>query len=522
MLVTRNRKIVPKLVDFGLVKLVGGALSPSQQLTATGEVFGSPMYMSPEQSVGRHINERSDIYSLGCTMFEALTGGPPFVGENIVQTILKHQNEAPPTLKHASMGLDFSPEWDAVVQRVLAKEASDRYQTMDELAHDLQAIKDGKKLSLLYATTGTGDLFSEEEEKKRTKAKGNLLIIASAALAILLVCVGTGGYLAYKQHKPPKIAHVTGLSYGGVQPEQAVRLTPLEDQQLENISIPFVQNGGKPIKGSRVYKFPPDFILGGLTINFDSPKEKRTAIDAKGEVKIPEGARVQFEAGRECGIHPKIFRKFLPDDLVALQLFGNATDTDDELYYVNHLTNLELLNLDATDVTPRGLKLVDQMPKLNQLSLSTTKYVTGADLAKLKCLDRLIVLNFTSGKDVRSLLKALKGSKAMVVLCLNHTTVTADDIKLLATIPTLQNLNLNCCNLAAEDLAPLATLPLLKQLLVRGNKLSPKLIDLVKNNNHLGWLEMDKPEWSQADLARLDAAMRGRYKFRNIETADSL
>ncbi len=67
-----------KIVDFGIAKLVGANDLHHQSLTATGEIFGSPYYMSPEQCLGTEIDHRADIYSLGCTLFEVLCGHPPF------------------------------------------------------------------------------------------------------------------------------------------------------------------------------------------------------------------------------------------------------------------------------------------------------------------------------------------------------------------------------------------------------------------------------------------------------------
>jgi serine/threonine-protein kinase len=132
-----------KIVDFGIVKLSEDAGS-NQQLTNIGEVCGSPYYMSPEQCEASTIDARSDVYSLGCTLFEVLTGAPPFRGRNVVDTMLKHQSAVPATLQAASGGKAFPPMLEQVVAKMLAKSPSDRYQTMEEAASDLQTIIDSK------------------------------------------------------------------------------------------------------------------------------------------------------------------------------------------------------------------------------------------------------------------------------------------------------------------------------------------------------------------------------------------
>ena len=100
--------------------------------------------MSPEQCEAGTIDARSDIYSLGCTIFEVLTGAPPFRGRNVVDTMLKHQSAVPPTLQGATGGKSFPPLLEQVVAKMLAKSPAARYQTMEEAAEDLQAIIDGR------------------------------------------------------------------------------------------------------------------------------------------------------------------------------------------------------------------------------------------------------------------------------------------------------------------------------------------------------------------------------------------
>lgn len=516
MLVSQNNKVVPKLVDFGLVKLVGSALSPSQQLTNTGEVFGSPLYMSPEQSVGRHINERSDIYSLGCTMFEALTGAPPFVGENVVQTILKHQNEAPPTLKQASMGGEFSPEWEAVIARALEKEASNRHQTMQELARDLQAIKDGKKLRKKFATDG-GDLFDledaeEEAEKKKAVSQGHLLVAGSVLVLILLGVGATGYFLMQKQNAAVPPTHVDTLNYGGIQSEKQAPATVAENRELEDISVPFLKDDGQP-NGIKTFVFPTSVSLGNLFI--EQPGKERLTVECMGTKTAPVAGLTTFEADKICGVHPKIYRKFSKGDIQAVILPPAATDTDDELHFLNHLTEIGILNVDGSDITAAGLKVVDEMPKLTNLSAANLKKLSGKDLAESKILPRLQNLNFNGGSDVGPLIEALKNSKNMTDLSLNNCRLTAADIKTLASIKNLTRISLNDCNLTTEDIKPLATMPTLTTMVLRGNNFTPDLIDLFKDRP-FAWLQITKPNWSEEDIARFKSTFGQRGSIKEV------
>jgi serine/threonine-protein kinase len=101
-------KLTVKILDFGLVKLTKKDRN-QQSLTSVGEIFGSPFYMSPEQCIGGKIDNRSDIYSLGCTMFESLTGRPPFLGPSPVEIVSGHQTVDPPSLDSV-VGAKVFPE----------------------------------------------------------------------------------------------------------------------------------------------------------------------------------------------------------------------------------------------------------------------------------------------------------------------------------------------------------------------------------------------------------------------------
>jgi serine/threonine protein kinase len=141
-----------KVVDFGLAKAV--ANEPGlEKLTQTGEVFGTPSYMSPEQCRGEPIDFRSDIYSMGALIFEALTGGPPFVGKDPLHTIMKQINDAPPKLPPIGPTPDVQSGLQRTVLKALAKNPDQRYQTMGELRQDLEELFGTKKSAAKRAAT---------------------------------------------------------------------------------------------------------------------------------------------------------------------------------------------------------------------------------------------------------------------------------------------------------------------------------------------------------------------------------
>lgn len=127
-----------KLVDFGLARTVDS----ESRLTVTGTVIGTPYYLSPEQALGKPVDVRSDIYSLGATFYHLLCGSVPFEAESPVAIIMRHVHQPPDALTKRSKHV---PEPLArIVMRCMAKDPTRRYQDYDELLADLDAARAGK------------------------------------------------------------------------------------------------------------------------------------------------------------------------------------------------------------------------------------------------------------------------------------------------------------------------------------------------------------------------------------------
>jgi serine/threonine protein kinase len=128
-------QLTAKLIDFGIAKF--GEFQ-EQDLTRTGAIFGSPFYMSPEQCAGRRLDQRSDIYSLGCTMYEAITGRPPFVGESALQTLSMHTLDKPmaPHLLRSDLPMGL----EKIVLKCLTKLPEERYQSVLDLQNDINKV----------------------------------------------------------------------------------------------------------------------------------------------------------------------------------------------------------------------------------------------------------------------------------------------------------------------------------------------------------------------------------------------
>ncbi|MDX8380382.1 MAG: serine/threonine-protein kinase [Gallionella sp.] len=157
-----------KITDFGIARMASSAVR-----TQTGMVLGSPKYMSPEQVMGKVIDPRSDIFSLGVMLYEMLTGAPPFVGDNVNAIMFQTLNTLP--LGPSKLNSDVPGMLDFIVAKALAKERDNRYQNASDFATDLRACREtlphldqsvkrrdpeSKKLD---AMTGRHDAIDESE-----------------------------------------------------------------------------------------------------------------------------------------------------------------------------------------------------------------------------------------------------------------------------------------------------------------------------------------------------------------------
>ncbi len=132
----------PYLMDFGIAKSTHGGLR-----TMTGNVLGTPHYIAPEQVAGGQIDGRADLYAISATLYELLSGRPPFSGETAVQTMLKRLKQDPEPL--ASLLPQVDPRLEAVVRRGLARDARKRFASAAEMHHHLAALQSASSDNIL-------------------------------------------------------------------------------------------------------------------------------------------------------------------------------------------------------------------------------------------------------------------------------------------------------------------------------------------------------------------------------------
>ncbi|HET9722762.1 MAG TPA: Stk1 family PASTA domain-containing Ser/Thr kinase [Actinomycetota bacterium] len=182
-----------KVADFGIARMTTTAETVAQ----TASILGTASYLSPEQAQGQPVDGRSDIYSLGCVLYEMVAGRPPFLGDSPVAVASKHVLEQP-TLP-SKLNRDVTPDLDAVILRALAKNAANRYQSAEEFRADLDRVRRGMPVQTtpllapppaatqVMAPAGGGTQVMPPPEPERSRWWIPVLVIGGILLAIALL-----------------------------------------------------------------------------------------------------------------------------------------------------------------------------------------------------------------------------------------------------------------------------------------------------------------------------------------------
>lgn len=236
ILLDKNHR--PYICDFGVARV------DTSTLTQSGTAVGTPSYMSPEQVMGKKVDKRSDIFSIGCILYEFLTGRRPFEAESITTVIYKIINEEPPSLNEVKKGLPAG--FGKIIGRALAKDPNDRYQNCNQLAEDLRNLDKLSDKTIAVTVTKEAPIPEVEEEKEKVeeeKKKSRLGLVLGITIPAVLILAAGGIYFYNEQTgKLPFVTEIVqkitgglGLSPGQSQP--AVVLTKEEKLKLAEESF---------------------------------------------------------------------------------------------------------------------------------------------------------------------------------------------------------------------------------------------------------------------------------------------
>lgn len=182
IMLTANGAI--KVMDFGIARALDDV---NTTVTHASSVIGTAAYLSPEQARGESVDGRSDLYAVGCLLYELLTGRTPFVGDSPVAVAYQHAREEAPL--PSSINAQLSNDLDAVIMTALAKNPDNRYQSAAAMSKDLQHVRDGAKISAApLLLQGTSVIPA-------VPSKGKSQIVNAVLIAILVASLGVLGFM---------------------------------------------------------------------------------------------------------------------------------------------------------------------------------------------------------------------------------------------------------------------------------------------------------------------------------------
>ncbi len=180
-----------KIVDFGVADVFDEEEDGSKRAPKGGPFFGAPQYMSPEQCQGKNLDDRTDIYSLGCVMYEVLTGVPAVAPGSNAEMMQRQVQDTPRSFRVVAPTRTELSLIEPIVMKCLAKDPGSRYQTMAQLSRALKELDEAAKNDTASSVVidNSAALAAEEEERRRTLLLQRILI-AVAAVLLLIPIVG--------------------------------------------------------------------------------------------------------------------------------------------------------------------------------------------------------------------------------------------------------------------------------------------------------------------------------------------
>lgn len=331
------------VLDFGIAKVLHGSESLFQ--TQSGKIVGSPRYASPEQISGETLTESSDIYSLGCVMFKALTGSVPFEGESMLETLQMHLQDRAPGLAEKTGG-SFSDQLESLIARSLAKSPDDRYQSMDEL---------GTMLESLGVSMDASAPMAQETASRRSSTMVTGAIVCAFALVGLLFCTFVFFSRDLQSTKKPEIPR--RLDGFDINAKKNQILIDEETQKNYEDGKLFILADAKPHSAE---------FLQTLNQTTEIDDELNSAWSCA------DGYKGLID---ELGGSLRILREGSEEELSECKslLLGHVNLSRSEWVRLSKCTNLESLNLTGASVTDDDLRYLSSLKKLKHLILTGTQ-----------------------------------------------------------------------------------------------------------------------------------------------------
>ncbi len=411
-----------KVVDFGIAKFIEPG-SGEMSLTETGASLGSPLYMSPEQSTGKKLDGRADLYSLGCVLFECLTGTPPFVGKSAVETIMMHVSGTVPSLREASLGRTFPANMETLVASLLDKDPDKRFQTA---AETLKAL-------------GELDHSSPNPSVTETKTSNRILpVVWGCALCLIAAAVS----MVFLTRKPP--LHTTKPE----EPAKSVTAAPTPASAHNIVPAKETADLAKYERGTSIAAFMSHINSSDLFIDASGYDLRDEDLEALKEDQRLNAIRVNDTKITDVGMGTlgKLER------LVTLSA-NHTRITDAGIAKISHLPNLETLHVSENRLTNAAAAPISKLKKLTDLTLCDTLF-SDQGIKKISGLRhiRKLQLNRTLVADAGVKVVVDNFPDLEELHARSNKGITARSLKYLEGAHKLRRLTLSDCNILPQEM----------------------------------------------------------------------
>ncbi|MGY1785200.1 Stk1 family PASTA domain-containing Ser/Thr kinase [Geodermatophilus sp. SYSU D00698] len=374
-----------KVMDFGIARAVSDSAAT---MTSTAAVIGTAQYLSPEQARGEAVDARSDVYSLGCLLYELVCGAPPFTGDSPVSVAYQHVREDPRL--PSSINPAVPPELDAILMKAMSKNPANRYQSAAEMRNDLlralagqrveatPVMGDEEKTTILGATPAYGDGGWDDDAAARRRKRNRVVALVVGALVLIGAVVGVALLVGSgdEEPRPQAAAQVTvpaglvgqqredaeaaveaaGLEVGDVTPQ----VTDDEDA-VGTVLATTPASGARVDEGTEVdltVATAPDTVTVPQVVDLDEDRA-RTALENAGFTGSvnTEQADSLAEEGTVVAVDPEEGAAVAPATTVTLSVSdgtdevpdvaGRPQDAAQEALRTAGFTNLTVTEVDS-------------------------------------------------------------------------------------------------------------------------------------------------------------------------------
>lgn len=401
-----------RILDFGIAKIASNS-DHTQELTKTGVVIGSPLYMSPEQSIGKKMDARTDVYSLGCVIFECLCGTPPFQGDTIIETLMLHQTETPKSLQEASLGREFPIRLQKLVSSMMTKNFEDRTASMRIVLEELVEIKN-QRIAQKGKRIGSNTIAKTEDSTSANSRFPQFELSEKSTIgigiAVVLCAMTLSAFLANQL----------------MQPEE------------------------KPIKP-----------IKEIDAKVATVEEEKAAYNYRVSRAIQESnfAKVDHLVIRTCDFTPmeidQIAREKWIRDLTLDDCRGLTAEGVEKLL----ANNIESLTLIKSTIDDQTLEVISRCKTLRNINISYVKGTTIDGLKKVVTLRNLISAKFGSLDMTDDLVATLlKNNPNLVEMDFSDNTLITDNtMRIIAKHRHLYGFNVARTSVTDEGLIHLRT-----------------------------------------------------------------